>query len=419
MGLARKAWRVLLALTLGLFAAAVPSRYDELVALCRDARAHGVFPGAGDGLGSIVLSPDVYPFIVLTVEIVFVAAFAITSWGIAWGKTQDWRALFFSAVFIGYPVWVTPTLDSLSLPGGAELVVSLVQAAGLLLAIFFFLLFPDGRFVPRWTRWSGLAWIIYTLSWGFYPNAWFSLIDPFHVPVAVFIALMIGWTTGLAAQAVRYRRYSSPQQRAQTKLVLLAIAGAVAGYAAVYITGALIPGSPLVYDLFVLPTFWFLAIPIAIALGVAMLRYSLFDFSAAIKRTLVYGVVTGVLALAYFSLVLLIQATLPVRDDSPVVVTASTLAVVSLFRPLRTRVQGFVDRRFYRRKYNAIRTIDSFSSRCRAETDLDSLRRELLTVIADTMQPAHASLWLRQHGDSRGELSRPPRSRNDFRTMDL
>ncbi len=392
---ARRTWRVLLALTLSLFAAAVPSRYNELATLCREARAQGVLPDAGDGLGATVLSPSVYPFIVLAVEVIFVAAFAVTSWGIAWGKTQDWRALFFSAVFIGYPVWVTPTLDSLELPAGAQPVVSLVQAAGLLLAIFFFLLFPDGRFIPRWTRWSGLAWTIYTLAWGLYPSAWFSLIDPFHVPVAIFIALMIGWTTGLIAQAVRYHRHASPRQQMQTKLVVLAVSGAVAGYAAVYITGGLIPGSPLVYDLFVLPTFWFLAIPIAIALGVAMLRHSLFDFSAAIKRTLVYGVVTGVLALGYFSLVLVIQATLPVRDDSPVVVTTSTLAVLSLFRPLRSRVQEFVDRRFYRRRYDAARTIESFSNRCRAEMDLDSLSTELLTVVMDTMQPAHASLWLR------------------------
>lgn len=110
---------------------------------------------------------------------------------------------------------------------------------------------------------------------------------------------------------------------------------------------------------------------------------------------------TGVLALGYFSLVLVIQATLPVRDDSPVVVTTSTLAVLSLFRPLRSRVQEFVDRRFYRRRYDAARTIESFSNRCRAEMDLDSLSTELLTVVMDTMQPAHASLWLRAPGGPR------------------
>ena len=139
--------------------------------------------------------------------------------------------------------------------------------------------------------------------------------------------------------------------------------------------------------------FCFVLIPVAV--GVAILRHRLYDIERIINKTLVYGVVSAVLALGYAGAVLALQAALPglARNSGPAV-AASTLAMVALFRPLRGRVQGFVDRRFYR--YDAARTIESFGSRLRQETDLDSLRSELLGLIAETMQPASVSLWLRR-----------------------
>ncbi len=130
------------------------------------------------------------------------------------------------------------------------------------------------------------------------------------------------------------------------------------------------------------------------AAGIAILKYRLYEIDRIINKTLVYGVVTALLALGYAGLVLGIQSVLPglARDSAPAV-AASTLAMVGLFRPLRNQVQSFVDRRFYRRRYDAAKTIESFGSRLRQETDLDSLRSELLAVIGETMQPAHASLW--------------------------
>ncbi len=133
-----------------------------------------------------------------------------------------------------------------------------------------------------------------------------------------------------------------------------------------------------------------------VAAGIAILKYRLYDIDRIINKTLVYGAVTALLGLGYAGGVLLAQAVLPVSDDSPAVVAITTLAVVALFRPLRSRVQSFVDRRFYRRRYDAARTIESFGSRLRQETDLDSLSTELLGLVKDTMQPAHASLWLRK-----------------------
>ncbi|MGH2703058.1 MAG: hypothetical protein ACRDJ2_14955, partial [Actinomycetota bacterium] len=112
------------------------------------------------------------------------------------------------------------------------------------------------------------------------------------------------------------------------------------------------------------------------------------------NRTIVYGTVTALLVGGYLAAVLLLQAVLPVADDSPVVVAASTLAVVALFRPLRKRVQATVDRRFYRSRYDAVRTVDTFGARLRRQIDLEALSEELIGVTRETMQPTHASLWL-------------------------
>ncbi|HEV2011628.1 MAG TPA: hypothetical protein VGS17_11450, partial [Candidatus Limnocylindria bacterium] len=138
-----------------------------------------------------------------------------------------------------------------------------------------------------------------------------------------------------------------------------------------------------------------IAVPIAV--GVAVLRYRLYEIDALISRTLVYGSLTAVLVLAYLAGVAGFQFLLsPFTSGSPIAVAVSTLAVVALFQPLRRRIQSAVDHRFFRAKYNAERTLDAFAARLRDEVDLDMLERELLAVVGETIQPAHASVWLRE-----------------------
>jgi hypothetical protein len=141
------------------------------------------------------------------------------------------------------------------------------------------------------------------------------------------------------------------------------------------------------------------AIPVAV--GIAVLKYRLYEIDTLINRTLVYGALTGILALVYFGGVTATQAifqTFTSQEKLPqLVIVASTLVIAALFSPLRRRIQGFIDRRFYRRKYDAAKTLEGFNARLRDETDLKTLSDDMVGVVRETMQPAHVSLWLSPH----------------------
>jgi hypothetical protein len=198
-----------------------------------------------------------------------------------------------------------------------------------------------------------------------------------------------------ASLVVRFRR-SRGEERLQLKWVAYAAAVTVAIVVpAVAVTRGASP-SPIIV----------VAAPLVpVAAGVAILRYRLYDIDVVINRTLVYGLLTALLVVVYFGGVVVLQYVFRMLTggESQLAIVASTLAIAALFDPLRRRVQAFVDRRFYRRKYDAAKTLAAFNARLRHETELDTLSGEVVGVVREAMQPAHVSVWLRPDTASKGQ----------------
>ena len=191
---------------------------------------------------------------------------------------------------------------------------------------------------------------------------------------------------------VRFRRSGSVERQQIKWLALAALAIPVW-----FLTNA--PVQAAVPNLFLVMDALVFSALIPVAAGIAILRYRLYDVDVVINRALVYGSLTPTLALMYVgggaTTQTIFRALTGQEQQSQLAIVASTLVIAALFNPLRRRVQGFVDRRFYRRKYDAAKTLEAFSARLREETDLDALSDELVGVVRETMQPAHVSLWLR------------------------
>ena len=195
-----------------------------------------------------------------------------------------------------------------------------------------------------------------------------------------------------AALFVRFRR-TKGVEREQIKWLFFASGLFAAVYVPSFFTGSYTTANNIWDILF---TFGIMAIPIAIA--IAILRYRLYDIDIIIRRTIQYAILTGLLALVYFGSVILLQSLVEnlTGTQSPIVIVVSTLAIAALFTPLRSRVQDFIDRRFYRAKYNAAQTLEQFAATARDEVDMEKLTTALLGVVDETMQPEMASLWLKE-----------------------
>jgi hypothetical protein len=284
--------------------------------------------------------------------------------------------------------------------------------------ILFFLLFPTGRFVPRWTRWLAVGFaVLYELA-AFFPGSSFSFLN--WPGLLAGLVPLVAFGSVVFAQVYRYRRVSTPIERQQTKWIVFGVAVALLGF---LLLGYLLPGFLTLFgplqSLGLLPSvilvtsIYLVLLPIPLSIANAILRYRLWDIDILINRTLVYGSLTAILALVYFVSVFALQSLLSVftgqlssGTQTPVVIVASTLGIYALFQPLRRRIQTIIDRRFYRSKYDAARTLATFSASLRNEVDLNKLQEQLLKVVQETMQPTHVSLWLRDPEQSRERNTR-------------
>ena len=279
------------------------------------------------------------------------------------------------------------------------------------LIVFLLLLFPNGQLPSR--RWRPFAWLsVAVISFGV---IWSSVISPdvrFDAPPSPVQLLVLGLGLVAAASVIVGRRGARGVERQQIKWLLYA--------GTIWFVGALLKivityFAPAEASLGLWVGYLLLAVgglggPTAI--GIAILRYRLYEIDTLINRTLVYGALTASLAAVYFGGVAVTQTIFGVATGQgqlpQLAIVVSTLIIAALFNPLRHRIQGFIDRRFYRRKYDAALTLEVFSAKLRDETDLETLNEELVSVVRETMQPAHVSLWLRPDTVARGKRAGLP-----------
>lgn len=356
----------------------------------------------GAALTALRLPGSFFAAFALAFSLLFTLSFLTCGWLILWHKRRDWFGLYLGLVFL---IWAdgaggfysTPEIE----PGLAAIrsYLSWISWPGLFLLLYFF---PTGHVVPRWARWFAML-LGGLIVYGLVVTAFrievlaFSIAFPF-----IILCLLVG---GYAQQ---YRfRHAAPVERQQIKWVVLS----QLIFVLFFITFSMLinlqhvddpaasnPAAALLVSMILLGglNVIFMGLPISITL--AMFRFRLWDVDVVIRRTLQYSLLTGVLGLAYFGSIVVLQNTvgwLTGDEISPLVTVVSTLAIAALFNPLRIRTQHWIDQRFFRSKYNSERIIAGFAGTARDEVDMNKLTTELLGVVQDAMQPERANLWLR------------------------
>jgi hypothetical protein len=385
----------------------IQPRYRSLLTISSNANiAQGeLSPEIASELSRLGVSPSNYATFFTALETIAALAFLTVAAVIFLRRSSHRAALMISGALLPFGAIASPLLDSLVTSQAAfrlpVLILRAVGGAGIILAFY---LFPDGRFVPPRTRWLALLWGGYTLSWLLFPSLQLkmSLIPGNRADRLLALVFFAFALSAVGTQVYRYRRVSDARQRQQTKWVVF-------GFGLTIFLGALV-GLPLL--LFpslgqVTPTniaFRLLAFTVtligevitAVAIGISILRYRLWDIDNLINRTLVYGALTGTLAVIYLIGVVLIQTIFPTQNQLATVL--STLSVAVLFNPLRRRIQEDIDRRFYRRRYDAAQALNRFATIARDEVELLRLERTLLGVVEEALKPSRSGLWLRQAG---------------------
>ena len=395
--LARAVWFTLVIFTLGIFFASLPVYLAQLQTPCAGTTCWytQLSPGQVGALKRIGLSLGVYAAYTVALTLASVVLCLVVSSLIVWRRSDDRMALFVALLHVAFgPIYATSSV--VAVPSLWRVPNECLYFLALALLMLVFLLFPSGQFAPRWIRWTLLV-----LLTGLVPTAFVAPAFPPNTPVGqlTFLVSLSELATLAIVQIYRYRRVSSPLQRQQTKWVVFGIAVSitvvVSGSVLLLIFPALAePGSLYPVALNALSTVGPLCIPLSF--GFAMLRSRLWEIDAIINRTLVYGTLTLSLGFVYTGFVIGLQYLLGglISQTNDVAIVVSTLVIAFLFQPLRRHLQIIIDRRFYRRKYDAARTLAAFSAALRNEVDLQQLSEHLLAVVQETMQPTHVSLWL-------------------------
>jgi MFS family permease len=319
-------------------------------------------------------------------------------------KSDDWLTLLVSMGLITLAVAFSPQFSFAYFLAGQHspwrLLFPIINVLGWSSIDLFFYLFPTGRFAPRWIAWSALVYLIFELSESLPSNSPISIVQ--LPPLLQGLILLILALCPMYTQVYRYRHLSSLVERQQVKWVVFGIMLSLLTAAILFLPQLLFPalarpGSARSIYAFSSASVYLLVLNmLPLTIGFAVSRYRLWDIDVIINRTLVYATLTATLAFLYFGSIIGLQTLLRgFTGGSQFVLVCSTLAMAALFQPLRKRIQIGIDRRFYRRKYDVARTLELFNATLRHEVDLNQLSEALLSIIQETMQPTHISLWLR------------------------
>ena len=409
--LARMAWVAVTITALAIVLFSVPSSFEHYRSVCTAASevcsertVEQPTPEGVRALQDVGLSVRSDALLNVAIDKVFELVWFAVGALIFWRRSDDRMALLVSVFLVAFG---TVTVD----PSEANTLISSqpawwlpvrgVQIVGEICSVLFFLLFPGGRFVPRWTRWLAIAFSAFLISRDLLPDLYARspALDGVSEWVFLGFVLSLVWS-----QIYRYRRVSSEAQRRQTRWVVFGTTLAVVGTLPFQLPldFSLVDGDTPFVLLLLEMGFALSMLLVLLSISVAVLRSRLFDVDVLINRTLVYGSLSATLVALYFGGIVVLQRVFVLTGQrSTLAVVASTLLIAALFTPFRHRVQSFIDRRFYRSKYDARKTLGRFSATLRDEADLDALSDDLLGVVRETMQPAPVSLWLRPRAEAK------------------
>ncbi len=408
----RVIWLLLSLATIGLWILGSYHLLSKPLANCAAVACDNLEFSAGDlkvmadlGLSARLLVPPLIAF-----HISYSLVFFVVAGILFWRKSDDRMALLISyaLVYLG-AVLFTSSDDALRrATEAASLPLTIVDLLGIAAAVLTFYLFPNGRFVPRLAWIPGAALFLLVMSVPLVSVSSTRLRGAAIDPVAELLwlsAFALTLIVGLASQVYRYRKVSGPIEKLQTKWVLFGLVGSISVVAVWSFIGfAYPPDQPSPTRIYVIAAGLLaiagLAALLPLTIAFSILRYRLFAIDNLINRTLVYGLLTGSLALIYLAGVVLLQRVFPASSQIATVI--STLLIAALFSPLRRRIQLTIDRRFYRRKYDAEKTVAAFGTAVRHEVGLQRLAEDLSEVVVDTFEPAHLSLWLQDAEAEKG-----------------
>jgi len=384
--LARALWLGVTALAVAVFAAAVARLVPPIV---------GLKPLNPLGWRDLFGTEYFRWAFLIAIDIVFVLVFSAVGLAIALRRSNDWFTLAVSLALILYGITATVSVNSLwRAETGWSAIANALEVASTASVPVLCYLFPDGRFVPRWTRWLALFWAAWAGGAVFVP-----LLNPYNwAPIYLYLFFLLGLASGLAAQIHRYRRVSAPPQRQQTKWVVYGFAAAMLGFAAVSavfwfaLSGNTIS---LLRYLYQMSAFYLSQIIVPVCIGFSVLRYRLWDIDLVINRTIVYTIAVGLIGLLFFVTSKVSNTFLESAIGKSSTLTSLASAVISavLFSPLKERTQNLVDRRFYREKVDLQTAFAEFAHDIRRIADEGALLHMLVSHVSELLHVVYGAIF--------------------------